>query len=81
MKTYEWVCVEQAHGQLDGEILRAKLEANEIPVEMVQESAGITYGLTVGSLGLVSILVPVEYETIARQLLAEQPEQADGEGS
>jgi hypothetical protein len=69
--TYDnWVCIEQAHGQLEGEILRAKLEANNIPVQVFQESAGVTYGLTIGSLGLVKIFVPKEYENEAIALIS-----------
>ena len=69
--TYDhWICIEQAHGYLEGEIIRGKLEANEIPVQVFQESAGITYGLTVGSLGLVKIWVPDEFEQIARDILS-----------
>lgn len=65
----KWVCIEEARGHLEGEIIRAKLEANEIPVQVFQESAGITYGLTVGSLGLVKIWVPDEFESVALELL------------
>ena len=69
--TYDhWICIEQAHGHLEGEIIRVKLEANEIPVQVFQESAGIVYGLTVGSLGLVKIWVPEEFEQIARDILS-----------
>jgi len=72
MANSKWVCIEEAHGHLEGEIIRARLEANEIPVQVFQESAGITYGLTVGSLGLVKIWVPEEFESAARDLLQNQ---------
>lgn len=65
-----WVCVEEARGQLEGEIIKASLEASGIPVQTFQESAGIVYGLTVGSLGLVKIWVPEEFETQAKEVLA-----------
>lgn len=64
-----WVCVEEARGHLEGEIIRASLEANGIPVQIFQESAGIVYGLTVGSLGLVKIWVPEEFEAQAKEIL------------
>ena len=38
-------------------ILKQALEAAGIPAELSQESAGPVYGLTVGPLGLVDILV------------------------
>jgi len=69
MSTDQWVCITEAHGQLEGEIYRAKLEANEVPVQVFQESAGVTYGLTVGSLGLVQIFVPMDFKKIACELL------------
>lgn len=75
-----WVCVEEAHGHLEGEIIRASLEANDIPVQVFQESAGIVYGLTIGSLGLVKIWVPEEYEAAARELL-ESSQNSDNEAT
>ena len=69
MTSDKWVCVDEVRGHLDGEIIRASLEANGIPVQIFQESAGITYGLTVGSLGLVKIWVPEEFEKEAREFL------------
>ena len=64
-----WICVEEARGQLEGEIIKASLEASGIPVQTFQESAGIVYGLTVGSLGLVKIWVPEEFEEQAKDVL------------
>ncbi len=69
MTTDKWVCIDEVRGHLDGEIIRASLEANGIPVQIFQESAGITYGLTVGSLGLVKIWVPEKFEQEAREFL------------
>jgi hypothetical protein len=68
----KWVCIEEARGHLEGEIIRAMLDANDIPVQVYQESAGITYGLTIGSLGLVKIWVPEEFESVAMDLLQNQ---------
>jgi len=65
----EWVCIEECRGYMEGEILRAKLEANGIPVQAIQESAGLTYGMTVGSLGIVQIFVPLEFAEDARVLI------------
>ena len=60
-----------ANGKLSAEMIKAFLETSGIPVLLNQESAGIALGLTVGPLGVVDILVPVEYETQARELLEE----------
>jgi hypothetical protein len=69
MTDENWVCVDEAHGHLEGEIIQASLEAKGIPVQISQESAGIVYGLTVGSLGLVKIWVPEEFEKDAKEIL------------
>jgi hypothetical protein len=65
----DWVCIEECRGYMEGEILRAKLEANGIPVQAIQESAGLTYGMTVGSLGIVQIFVPLEFAEDAKVLI------------
>lgn len=64
-----WVVVAKASGKLDAEIIRGLLESFEIPVEIVQESAGVVYGLTVGPLGEAQILVPKEFEQRALSAL------------
>ena len=61
--------VAKAHGHVDAEMIKIFLEAAGIPAQIFQESLGITYGLTVGSLGEVDILVPAENEAEALQLL------------
>jgi hypothetical protein len=54
----KYILLTTAVGALDAEIYRASLEAAGIPVLVSQESVGSTYGLTIGSLGSVEILVP-----------------------
>lgn len=54
----EYTHIYTAYGQLAGEMIRLLLEAQSIPVILLQESAGTVYGLTVGPLGEVRILVP-----------------------
>jgi hypothetical protein len=63
------VSIYQVAGQLEGEMIKNFLEANGIPAGLSQESAGIVYGLTVGSLGNVEILVTEENAEKARALL------------
>ncbi|MBN2551041.1 MAG: DUF2007 domain-containing protein [Anaerolineales bacterium] len=66
----EWVVVDEVAGSLMGEILRGLLETQGIPVLLAQEGAGHSvYGLTVGPLGSVQILVPPEQASNARQML------------
>jgi len=65
----EYVQVYTAYGQLAAEMVRLLLESRSIPAWLLQESAGLALGLTVGPLGEVSILVPVELEPEAREVL------------
>lgn len=53
---YIYLC--SVSGQLAGDMIRILLESMNIPVITSQESAGITYGLTVGPLGEVKVYVP-----------------------
>jgi hypothetical protein len=63
-------------------IIRTMIEAAGIPVTTSQEGAGAVYGLTVGPLGMVDILVPENYAADAEALLAamERGELANGAG-
>ena len=70
----ELVTVYQARGHLEGEIILAFLEANSIKAGLVQESAGLTYGLTVGELGLVDVIVNQADAERAIALLTEYEE-------
>lgn len=63
------ISIYQVHGKLEAELIKTYLEAHGIPTGLAQESAGITYGLTFGSLGKVDILVAEKYEQAARDLL------------
>ncbi len=65
-----WIVVEEIYGDLQAEILRGLLEAQEIPVILSQEGAGHSvYSVGVGALGRVQILIPVKFSQQARQLL------------
>lgn len=63
------VLLTRAAGMLDAESLRLLLESFNIPAELVQESAGRTYGLTAGPLGEVEVLVPAELFADAQSIL------------
>ena len=66
-----WEVVYETEGQYLAEMLRGVLEAQEIPVVLSQEGLGRVYGLTVGPLGRVQILVPISKLESARQILRE----------
>lgn len=67
----QWEVVDQVNGELQGEILRGLLEAQGIPVMLSQEGAGRAYGLNVGALGEVQILVPTSSKPLAERILQE----------
>lgn len=69
MSSEHWVNVYNEYGRLSAELIRILLESRNIPVQLIQEGAGAAYGLTVGPLGNVSILVPESRSAEATQLL------------
>lgn len=70
----EYVPVYTALGQLAGEMVRLMLEAHGIPAMLSQESAGSTFGFTVGPLGQATVLVPILYEADALELISAMEE-------
>ncbi|MCL5256424.1 MAG: DUF2007 domain-containing protein [Chloroflexi bacterium] len=56
-------------GQLNGHLIKSKLESEGIPAILQYESAGLVYGLVVDGLGNVKVLVPEEYLDRAKQVL------------
>jgi hypothetical protein len=67
---HHWEVADEVAGSLQAEILRGLLEAQGIPVILSQEGiAHSSYAVTVGPLGRVQILVPVELIERARQVL------------
>jgi hypothetical protein len=66
-----WEVVETVSGDLQAELLRGLLEAQGVEVVLSQEGAGHSvYPVTVGKLGEVDILVPVEQIQQAIEILA-----------
>lgn len=74
MTKIEYVEVYTANGQLEADMIRLMLEASGLHVITRQESAGVVYGLTVGPLGEVRILVP-ETEAVDAAALLEAMEE------
>ncbi len=81
----KYVEVYTANGQLDAEMVRLFLQSEGIEGYITQESAGTTFGLTVGMLGEAHVLVPADKADLARKLLDEMEEgqfiQGDDTGS
>jgi len=60
----------RVQGAINAEPILSALRANGIPARSRGEALGSVYGLTLDGLGEVAILVPVEHEDAARELLA-----------
>lgn len=60
-----------ANGMLEAESVRIFLESFGIPAFTNQESAGTAMGFTVGPLGEVEVVVPTQYISEAKKIIAE----------
>ena len=69
MTDEEWEVLDEVPGLFQAELLRGLLEAQEIPAILLQEGAGRAIGLTVGPLGVVQILVPINQMKRAADIL------------
>ena len=69
MPDENWEIVHEVYGEIQAELFRGLLEAQGIQVVLNQEGAGRAYGLNIGSLGQVQILVPAHSAAEARQIL------------
>ena len=54
----KWVLLVRVTGEAESQILRGLLEAHDISVNLVREGVGRVYGLEIGPLAEVQILVP-----------------------
>lgn len=71
MNDEKWTVVAEISGELQAELIHSLLASQGIRVFLNQEGAGRAYGLSVGPLGLVQILVPASQNQLAREILAE----------
>ncbi len=69
MSDEKWEVVTEVSGELQADLMRNLLEAQGIKVFLNQEGAGKAYGLTVGPLGQVQVLVPKSKIQEARQIV------------
>jgi hypothetical protein len=58
-------------------LVRSLLESQGIQVLLSQEGAGRAYGLTVGALGLIEVLVPFPQFDAAQDLVNEYFQESD----
>jgi Putative prokaryotic signal transducing protein len=69
MSNNKWEIIAEVFGELEGELIRGLLEAGGIEVFLNQEGAGRAYGLNVGSLGKVQVMVPSRDLQLAQEIL------------
>jgi hypothetical protein len=65
-----FVVVYTTSGPGEAAVIQGVLEAAGIPCQLSREGAGAAYGITVGPLGVVDILVPEANAAEAEALLA-----------
>ncbi len=64
----------KACGQPEAEIIKGRLNVENIPAVLKYESLGSVYGLTIDGLGQVEVLVPLKYAEQAREILSQDAE-------
>jgi hypothetical protein len=68
MDDSKWIGVAKTH-ELEAEIIRGLLEAQDIQVILSREGAGRAFGLTVGRLGEVEVLVSNKDSEAAKTII------------
>ncbi len=71
MTENKWTTIAEVNGELQAELIRSLLDSQGIWVFLNQEGAGRAYGLSVGTLGLVQILVPESQSQLAKEILTD----------
>ncbi len=66
----DWVSVLTTHNPAQADILRGLLEAQGVPARLLQEPAARVFGLHVGPLGEIQILVPAERQAEAEDVVS-----------
>ena len=63
-----------ANGMLEAESVKILLGSFEIPAFINQESLGTTYGLSIGALGEVEVIVPMKFIKEAKKVIKDMEE-------
>ncbi|NLW48666.1 MAG: DUF2007 domain-containing protein [Firmicutes bacterium] len=64
-----WVTISEFYDPEEAYLVIGLLEASEIPVKVERETAGRLFGLTVGPLAKITILVPREKRAEVEKIL------------
>lgn len=67
----KWVSVSELYDPEEAYLVIGLLEASGIPVKVERETAGRLFGLTIGPLAKIEILVPQGKKAEAEKILAE----------
>jgi len=73
-RPHELVSVGTAYGQVQAEIMKGLLNANEVEVWLSNDSAGLAIGFGIGPMAEVEIMVRAEQAEQARWLLEQDAE-------
>jgi len=73
----DWEVVVTESGWWKADLIKARVEAEGIPVKLRYEAVGKIYGLTVDGLCQVELLVPAGSVEKAREILSESSEDED----
>jgi Putative prokaryotic signal transducing protein len=65
----KWLPILITNNDVEAEIVAAKLRDADIPVNVEKELTGSLYGVHLGSMGAVRVLVPEIYMVQAREVL------------
>jgi hypothetical protein len=65
----EWSQIFKAANIIDANLIKGRLESEEIPVMLKYEIAGQLYGITVDGLSEVRVLVPKELQHEAAEII------------
>ncbi len=68
-------------GWAEAEVLRSKLESANIPCLLQREAAGAAFGITIGPMGEVRVLVPESLADQAADLLDEDVVDDEGDAT
>lgn len=69
MNEHSWISIISVQGELQAEVVRGLMEAQGIPVNLSQEGIARAYGLGVGPLSEVDVMVPQNFEQEAKKVI------------
>ena len=73
----EWAVVAEVYNQDEAQLIGGLLSMAAIPVKIEREAAGDIYGLTVGPLAKIWVMVPEQRIAEAQKVLAGQIDESE----